>query len=163
MMLVTYLLFPRVIRYRLNQLLIYCFLYSAIPSSSCPRITSCQRRRPASGGRRDQGPDSGPDHREGQLLCTGSQSRTRLQLHMPGWNHSSLDVSRLPGVQGLRRAIVPCRWLCFCRLSGAKAATRQGVRRDNDVRHEELDLHADRILPSADVDGASGNGHSGHK
>ena len=66
-----------------------------------PRRAVRPRGRPPRGGRRDEGADRRPDHREGLLLRPRPQLREGLHLHLQGRHHAPVDVPRLHGQQGV--------------------------------------------------------------
>lgn len=47
--------------------------------------------------------DCWPNHRESILLRTRQEPREGICLHLPGRNHQTMDVSRLPGRQRVRK------------------------------------------------------------
>lgn len=47
--------------------------------------------------------DCWPNYRESVLLCTRQEPREGICLHLPGRNHQTMDVSRLPGRQRVRK------------------------------------------------------------
>lgn len=70
-----------------------------------------------------------------------------IQLRMSRRHDPPLDVPRVPGVSGQRRAAVARGGLRLRRVPRAQTAPRQGVRRQHEHRRRQPRLHAAGILP----------------